>query len=434
MAITLAPPTPRAAALPSGRGLCGVAQELQEVLERAQGAALWSLSDAEIARTVRLLDDASTRLQSLLLRTVGEADRRGVATSGQAPTPFVSTAAWLGSIGPARTRRDARQMVALAAQLDSHPALAAGLADGSLRADQARVVADAVDALPAHIGPAERRRAEDHLIGEAAVHDADALKALGTYLWEVIDPGGADEALSRRLEAEERRAEQRTTLSMSDTGRGTTQGRFVLPTLQARMLTTALQAIANPALPGPVPRTDSDGRALAGAEVMGQALARLVERIPPEALPSTGGLNAYVVVTIPLQVLEGRLGTAELLGSRHRLSGPAARRLACQAGVIPAVLGGDSAVLDLGHRTRLHTRPQRIAMTVEQGGTCGIHDCDTPAAWADAHHVTGWASGGPTTVENGVLLCPRHHTLTHQREHTHHLSRTPAGWTLQRRQ
>jgi hypothetical protein len=419
----------------SGHGLRGVAEQLQALLECAQDSALWTLSDIEVAQTVRLLDEAGNRLRALIARALGEADRRDLASSpGDISASAVSTVAWLKGVGPRMTHREARDLLRLSAKLDAHPALAAGLADGSLRADQALAIAEAVDALPDHIGPIDRQRALDHLIGEAAVHDAVALRALGKYLWEVVDPEGADEVLSRRLEAEERRAERLTSLRLYDTGAGTTHGRFTRPTLQAEMLKTALHAIANPALPDPIDRADSDGKPIAGEEVMGRAFARLIERIPADALPMTGGVNASVVVTIPLHVLESRLGTAQLLGTHHRLSAPAARKLACQSGVIPAVLGTGSVVLDLGRRARLHSKSQRIALAVQQGGSCGIHDCDAPASWGDAHHVTGWAGGGATTVRDGVLLCPRHHTLVHQRERSHRLARAPRGWVIQRRQ
>jgi hypothetical protein len=29
------------------------------------------------------------------------------------------------------------------------------------------------------------------------------------------------------------------------------------------------------------------------------------------------------------------------------------------------------------------------------------------------HHKTPWAKGGKTSVEDGIMLCPRHHTLAH---------------------
>jgi hypothetical protein len=50
-------------------------------------------------------------------------------------------------------------------------------------------------------------------------------------------------------------------------------------------------------------------------------------------------------------------------------------------------------------------------MAVQQGGTCGVEGCTRSAIGADAHHLHPWHEGGPTSVKEGVLLCPPHHTL-----------------------
>jgi len=177
------------------------------------------------------------------------------------------------------------------------------------------------------------------------------------------------------------------------------------------MLTAALQSIANPALPGAVTRDDPEsGRRLPTSEALGEAFSRFVERFPVGTLP-TGGSNATVMVTIPLETLEGRLRSASIgaLG----LSPAEARRLACAAGVVPAVLGTDSTVLDLGRRSRLYTLKQRQAMPLQQGGLCAVSGCGRPASWGDAHHLVPWSRGGRTDVGDGVLICPRHHTFAH---------------------
>ena len=96
------------------------------------------------------------------------------------------------------------------------------------------------------------------------------------------------------------------------------------------------------------------------------------------------------------------------------LSPGVVRRLACDAQIIPIVLGGDSKPLDVGRRRRLFTRSQRLALAVRDKG-CSWHGCTMPASWCDAHHVTHWAFGGPTTMLNAALLCPRHHTEVHHR-------------------
>jgi hypothetical protein len=63
---------------------------------------------------------------------------------------------------------------------------------------------------------------------------------------------------------------------------------------------------------------------------------------------------------------------------------------------------------------------------VQQHGTCGIDHCDRPTTWADAHHATQrWTDGGHTNHNDLVLLCRRHHTLTHQPGRT--LTKHPNG-------
>lgn len=86
--------------------------------------------------------------------------------------------------------------------------------------------------------------------------------------------------------------------------------------------------------------------------------------------------------------------------------------MACQAGMIPTVLGGDGRVLDLGRKRRLFSAAQSVALAV-QDKTCTVQACDIPAAWCHAHHDLRWASGGETSLANGRLLCPRHHRMVH---------------------
>jgi len=148
--------------------------------------------------------------------------------------------------------------------------------------------------------------------------------------------------------------------------------------------------------------------------VLGDAFVEYVERFPSTGLPTTGGVNATVVVTVPVETLEDRLEAADLLGTRHQLSPGAARRLACTAGVVPAVLDTEGRVLDLGRRARIATPSQRLALNLQQGGTCGVERCDRPTTWADAHHWRRrWADGGRTDLADLVLLRRRHHTLAH---------------------
>ena len=51
---------------------------------------------------------------------------------------------------------------------------------------------------------------------------------------------------------------------------------------------------------------------------------------------------------------------------------------------------------------------------------CRWPGCDAPAAWTDAHHLTAWYHGGPTSIERLLSLCRWHHVLVHEgRWHIH---------------
>ncbi|MEV4902219.1 DUF222 domain-containing protein [Citricoccus sp. NPDC055426] len=116
-------------------------------------------------------------------------------------------------------------------------------------------------------------------------------------------------------------------------------------------------------------------------------------------------------------------GTAEMLPfdpgdfrSEAVFTGPISpttiRALACDADLLPVVLGGAGQVLDVGRSQRLFPARLRKAVTARDGG-CTAPGCTMPAPWTEVHHVQWWTRGGPTSVDNGVLLCNRHHVAVH---------------------
>jgi hypothetical protein len=286
--------------------------------------------------------------------------------------------------------------------------------------EQAEVILRAVDDLPDGLDPDLVAEAEEHLIGQAADFDAKALKHLGQHLLAVIDPGGADAHQATLLEREERAAAAATRITVWDDGHGQTHGRFTVDTtLTGAALKKALYAIAAPkhqASKGPLDERKPT------PERLGQAFAELVQRYPTDKLPKAGGLNATVVVLMPLDTLMGGLKAAKLDTGEH-LSPGAARRLACEAGIIPAVLNGKSQVLDLGRKRRFHTEAQRIAKTVQTGG-CEVDGCDWPPGMTHLHHPVRWADGGQTN-RDGIMICPKHHARAHDARYT--MTKLPTG-------
>jgi hypothetical protein len=116
-------------------------------------------------------------------------------------------------------------------------------------------------------------------------------------------------------------------------------------------------------------------------------------------------------ITVPSHV--GAMLKRHLLAlanpSRH--SDAELRRLACEAGIIPTVLGTSSQPLDLGRTARLYSKAQRIALGLRDGG-CTAKGCETSASGCHAHHDDPCRLG-LTDLANGRLLGPRHHRLAH---------------------
>lgn len=89
-----------------------------------------------------------------------------------------------------------------------------------------------------------------------------------------------------------------------------------------------------------------------------------------------------MTITVPLDELLDDLGVADT-DHGGPVTADEARRLACTAGIIPAVLGKKSEVLDLGRTARLFSPAQRKALTVGHPH-CRAEGCTVPAAWCDA--------------------------------------------------
>ncbi|WNV86161.1 DUF222 domain-containing protein [Umezawaea sp. Da 62-37] len=114
-------------------------------------------------------------------------------------------------------------------------------------------------------------------------------------------------------------------------------------------------------------------------------------------LPIEAGERPHVTVTVDYKTLVSGVGTATL-GDSSVISAGEARRIACTAGIIPAVLGERSEVLDIGRMSRRLTPHLRRALHLRDGG-CAFPMCDRPPNWADAHHIREWhRSGRPVST------------------------------------
>ncbi len=275
------------------------------------------------------------------------------------------------------------------------------------------------------------------------------LARLGRKVLEVVDPELADRVLARQLADEEAKAErEREVWLYEDPYSVSTWLRGKLDPVTTEMLRTALEPLAKPmptTADGPDPRSRS--------QRLGDGFAELLRRyLNAGASPTQGGERPHVVITIDHDRLVNGTGTGTFLHTGTPVSARTAQEYACDAkiswytprtggnaaganGSGGSGSGGNAAGANgsgggspdekgadqgrgrrgpaLSDPTRLYTGKTRRLLELRDRG-CAFPGCDRPPAWTHAHHIIAWSRGGPTTVDNGVLLCGHHHRLIHQ--------------------
>ncbi len=370
-------------------------------LDALAAVPLTDVAGAAIGAELVELTRVAARLDAQLLRRLAEFDRRGECGADGA----ASTQAWLRwrcRLAP----RDAAQRVAVARALDrSLPAVAAGLADGAIGYRHAAVITRAIRDLPA-----DRVPAAEAILAPAAVDlDAGRLAVLARRLTYLINPDGA------LTDAQARHDRRWLTLSPTFAGMVAVDG--ILDPEAGATLITAIEALRA------ADRTPDDTRTAGQARA--DALTDLARHALNHGLPDQNGERPHLTVTVDLTTLRGQAGAepAEMQWTGP-ISPETARRIACDAAISPILTAGPSAILDAGRATRTINPAQRRALALRDHG-CIHPTCHRPPPWTDAHHITHWADGGPTNLDNLVLLCRHHHRLVH--EHHWRITRTPDG-------
>ncbi|MEZ0167033.1 HNH endonuclease [Kineococcus sp. LSe6-4] len=120
--------------------------------------------------------------------------------------------------------------------------------------------------------------------------------------------------------------------------------------------------------------------------------------------------------TVVLRATLGQDGTVDTTTVTADGHGPVGR-----ATVLATTCDADLsvAVMDrLGRPRSLHTLDRHAStaqrlLVAERDRGCTAPGCGAPAWACHHHHVVHWADGGPTSVDNLVLLCGRHHRSLH---------------------
>ncbi len=165
------------------------------------------------------------------------------------------------------------------------------------------------------------------------------------------------------------------------------------------------------------------------------ALGHLATRLLDSgSLGTRHDVRPHITLTVDLERLQRGLGgDLGLPGHDDPLPQPAAStgRMLCDATItavvtrgctapgLPGLLGDSAdAVLYVGRAHR--TVPPRLRRALDvRDRHCAFPGCRVDPSRTQAHHVQSWERGGPTDLDNLVLLCSRHHHAVHE-----------GGWTI----
>ena len=394
---------------PAAHPILACADHLRAELEGVREAQPIFLSDTDKETALAALEGAAAMLAELTLRVAAASDDVAAEHGARDVAP------WLADhlkADPGATRR----RVDLARALDrDHDPVRQAMAHGTISEAKAQIILTALADLPDDLDPDTRAQAEQLMVTEAPRWAPATLRVIGRKLLHTIAPDIADEEEARRLADQERDARRRTTLNLRRQNDGTTRLSGLIPDADAERLRTCLEAFTAPRNqhhPDDTPIASGEVAGIPAHRRRGQALCALLEHLDPHRLPQHGGDATTVIVTLTLDQLRTDLATASILGTDTEITATQARRLACTAGIIPAVLDGQGQVLDLGHTQRLFNAAQRKALRLKHPH-CQAEGCDIPATWCEAHHRQPWSHGGRTNQHDGMLLCNWHHHRAH---------------------
>ncbi len=426
-----------------GIGGLGLAERRSAMVAAAEalvgfGGVVHEASDEQLAVVMGEADALAARAAAVRAEVAVEAVRRGVvARSG------LNAQAWVREYAPSLRQGGAGQVARLATEVANVARSAGSLApdaaaepdpgsplglvwgrvkDGSVSPGLALSALGEVARLEPRLEPGAVPTVTRALLELGTAWGAGQLRRLRPAMIARYGTAGELDDLQERLVGVARLSQP-----VVESG-DVTEYQLVVTPEQAAVLEAAIGPMAKP-----VPNEATGARDLRPAgQRRVEALTEVCRRSSGLDADGQGGEGAAgsaaaLHVTISLSDLQEMTGAGEVLGSTATgvlLSPQVLRRVACDAALVPHVLGTAGEDLDLGRVVRLFTRAQRRRLW-RRDRCCTFPGCTRPSSWTKAHHVLHWADGGLSDVDNAALLCQDHHTFVHTRRLWAQVRRTP---------
>ncbi|MGR0319661.1 DUF222 domain-containing protein [Agromyces sp. ZXT2-3] len=424
--------TPHAA--PASRALAALERDLASLRDAWVGAMpAWGamhgsaqleaeqMSDAGLVQVVETIARARRDLDAVFATAAAEVAKRsgpefgeiGLAKAQGFHNPVRLIAAATGG-----SRADAQRLIAVGTATaerqtfsgermpSRHPHLAAAVASGAVSIEAASAITTMLDRASARADPSRAELVEHALVELAARVPLETLIRGVREAEARLDPDG--------VEPREDELRMERSLTMREDHHGMVHLHARLDPESAAPVKAAIDALVSDALrrrrPGePAPVVD-DRRSI--PQIRADALAALARHTVGCTQTVVPLAKTTVVVRVDLDALVDGLGHARIDGVDQPISAATARRMAADAELVPAVLGGESLPLDLGRAARLFTKAQRLALGERDGGCAS---CGQNIGYVEAHHIDWWERDtGPTDLSNGVMLCSYCHHMIHR--------------------
>ncbi|MBY3987683.1 DUF222 domain-containing protein [Rhodococcus fascians] len=393
---------------------------------------IWQLSEAELLADAAAVSHDIQLLEARRIALVADIDIR----VSREKLGFPGPAGWLTST-TLLTPSKATKIVALARGLKNFPDIADAVNTGVMSVDHAALILTFAETPPKNLPQQGRDIARTAMITAATGPGARTDK-IREAITKLEDTYGSDKPPPEDTDRNE--------LFASKTLNGRLVAKMDFDAITGEKLLTALSPLTEPR-PAADGTQDDRSPAKRRADAFGHILDRY---LATSNRPTEGGEKPHVNLHVRLQDLQSqssqnnsditddettraaaesdtdpvaadRGAYRDLFGDGTSvgwlpwmgpLSRNTSRQLACDCILTAIVMDENGNPLNLARTARTVTAKQKRALTARDHG-CAFPGCGKPAAWTEGHHIWHWADGGPTDMDNLVLLCGFHHRLIH---------------------